>query len=172
MRLSSTVMARRDCPSQNVLGGIVVGIRLMAAGHAHKHRLRAPVGLLGVSARMATLRGETRVYADDSPSSIYRFEGEKVEKLTPSNIVNRAGEVTLPHPLHVQVFMGDGVVAVDEGTGSLVVEVEPLPRHLAVNLGDVLLGLPAPLAAPLLAREGTLSYPEFVQGGLKEAGVA
>lgn len=67
--------------------------------------------------------------------------------------------------------MGDEVVLIDEAASSLVVEVQTLPRHLAVNPGDVLFGLSAPLATPLLAGERTLSYPELFQGGLKETGV-
>ncbi|KQR24860.1 hypothetical protein ASF71_19320 [Deinococcus sp. Leaf326] len=75
--------------------------------------------------------------------------------------MNAAGQVAPPHPADVEVFVSNQVVLPDELESGLVVEIESLPCDRPVQLGDLLNGLPAPVAALVsLAADCPLRGPE------------
>lgn len=124
----------------------------VSAAQAPEGSLSSPVPPLGMPADAAPLGGEAGVYSADSPASFCRFAGEDLKELPPPHVVNLPAQVALAGTLHVQVFVADEIVLRNELLGLFVVQLEALPRRLAVQLGDPLFGLLPAVAAPLLAR--------------------
>ena len=76
-----------------------------------------------------------------------------MKELPPPHVVNLLAQVALSHSLHVEVFVADEVVSGDELLCLFVMQLKPLPRCSAVQLGDALFGLLAPVA-PLVRFAG------------------
>ena len=82
------VGAQRVCPTQNVQGSVVIGIRRVAAIATHELRLIHPVCLLGMPTDIAALAGISGVNRLHSFPGAFCLESEYLKELRPSYVMD------------------------------------------------------------------------------------
>lgn len=135
--VAAFVKRRRLCQGQNVQGGAMISVCCVAAVAAPEAGLADPVRLLGMPASVTALRGVPRVYRLNPLSGARCLESEKLAELTPPTVMEAAGQIPAPHTTDVGHFVGDDVTLPNQLQGDPVMEVQPLPRDLAVQFGSL-----------------------------------
>lgn len=150
----------------------MIGVRRVTATATHELGLIHPVCLLGMPTDIAALAGISGVNRLHSFPGAFCLESEYLEELTPSNVMNTAGQIPASQTTDVQIFVGDQVIFVDQSAGLFVAKIQPLTAHLAMNLSDHSHGFLSTAAALVLfATHGTLCHTQFLHGVLKVSGV-
>lgn len=117
----------------------------------------------GAAAR-TLLRGSVGVYRDNLSASVCGFAREDAQEETPTSVVNGLGEHTSREAVHVQLFDGNTVVAVDEFSRCPVCEVMPRVGDAVTSFTkqydglspSIALQIRAAINAPLRTTDGTL----------------
>src|SRR5215208_3591202 len=136
MRTIARIAVQRLCPSQDVLGRVVVPV-------GHVPTRRAGMGpdrerfLHDLPAVRAELRGEVRRYLVHPATGAFSLEAEDVDELRPPRVADGPCKVVvLDYVAHPQVLHGENGVLVDVLAGRLVGMVLALAGDLEVLLSD------------------------------------
>src|SRR5215203_1076044 len=160
MRTIARIAVQRLCPSQDVLGRVVVPV-------GHVPTRKAGMGpdrerfLHDLPAVRAELRGEVRRYLVHPATGAFSLEAEDVDELRPPRVADGPCKVVvLDYVAHSQVLHGENGVLVDVLAGRLVGMVLALAGDLEVLLSDRPGRLLVPPGALLAARNLALRPPE------------
>lgn len=145
---------RAPSEPEYVLRGINVPVACVPAALAAVYTDRESfLDLREITAAATRLSGHSRIYRDDSHSSLLRFLCEYRKQLSPSRIVSRLRKACAGYTSNAQGFVGYEPVPTYQLASQLVVEVSSLVGNLLVHPSNVLASFAAMVRTFLLASD-------------------
>src|SRR5438876_5816659 len=143
-RTAYPAVSNVDCSIDITMPGVATNQTLkLALGERQSHSL---------SALAAILRTVMRRHSLNPPTSVFSFEGQNVEKVSPARITNAFGQERIPdHIFDLQVFDGDEIKLCHDGLRPLEMKVLALPRDVQMLLRQKCTRLLSAVAAFLSA---------------------